>query len=453
SFLSERPVDMLTREFLDACRALNNSIILPSCVKHSNDDILINEHTLIELHEHIDDIDSHFFSKGLTIFDNAYIKYLPCLGKKGKEEAKKTRGDLRNYPAGWDPTFWLMESPDDNELKSPALLVLAYCLWEDIVKRKVNFSRLYVPAVSTSVQIPICRLLSPKAKVIENDHQLQIVDKSDLVGSIKIPTIAPHLLRAVKDGSYKLSSVYSHRLFRFEVQEPFRKKAAGDDDCRVIRLDGGRTELAERLGFKGKKAITTLGEILAAQAHFEFTMKGISGNLIQLTRYISPVTKREEGLEITVGTMLLPYHCFDAYNKGECGLLIPLVKDPPLVGAHCFHANLYSLQMDVMAAFSDQSIELSTTGCIKISQRLWEELCIKNGIPPSLAQLVHDRWISDGDDQPKFLQMIQKEHYTLGNEYAKELEFLKEQGNRRLQASNAGKLSSIAKKKKGNRRK
>ena len=149
--------------------------------------------------------------------------------------------------------------------------------------------------------------------------------------------------------------------------------------------------------------------------------------------------------------MLLPYHTFEAYENGECGLLIPLLKDPPLIGANRYHANLYCLQMDVIAEFSKYSKELYTSGYIKISKDRWNELCSKNAIPLQLAWQIHDRWTSDGDDGAKFLEAAGRDQFTLARAYVKELAFLKEQGKIRIQASAAGKTSHERKKKKSER--
>ncbi len=122
-------------------------------------------------------------------------------------------------------------------------------------------------------------------------QQIQIIRQENLIGKIDIPTVPAHLMSQIFKGVSKLNSVYGHRVFRFEVQEPFRQMVAGNTDYRVIKLDEGYTELAQRLNLKGKKAITILKEILYAQAYLEFCSQNFSGNLIQLTKYLSPLLK------------------------------------------------------------------------------------------------------------------------------------------------------------------
>jgi hypothetical protein len=221
---------------------------------------------------------------------------------------------------------------------------------------------------------------------------------------------------------------------------------SGNTDYRVIRLDGGFTELAQRLNLKGKKAITTLKEILYAQAHLEFCCQNFSGNFIQLTKYRAPHTNKDTGLLITIGTLLLPYQTFADGRKDQCSLLIPLVHDPPLVGSNQYHAGQYALQMDIMAELSRNSIEVSNQGCVKISNERWHELAQQSGLTPSIASLIHNRWTQDGDDAPLFLEEVSANHYTLGKAYSKELQFLKSQGRMRLRRSHAGKRSAFKKK-------
>lgn len=414
---NEYAVDRLAREFVKTCNKLNENLKLPSTPEQ-------------------------FFNGYLSIWDEAYLKILGLTGSTGKKHAKELKKKLKI--STWETHFWFRDLEGDSEVHffhSPAFLGLAAALWKDIVEKRVRFADKNVPSLSTNIHWQVRKVLCPRNDIIANEKQIQLVHGAELLGVIDIPAIHAQIMPFAFRGIPKLNSVYGHKLFRFEVQEPFRKMAKGEKDYRVIELKGGRSELTEILGFRGKKAVTIIGEILHAQACLDFKGKNISGNLIQLTKFMSPITKRDEGLLITVGTMLLPYHTYEAYRKGECGLLIPLLKDPPLVGTNRYHAALYSLQMDVMAEFSKQSMELYNHGCITISRALWEELCLKNAIPFSMAKQVLDCWTQDGDNHSQFLQTVANEKYTLGSGYSKELTFLKDQGKRRVRSSLAGMIS------------
>lgn len=456
---NELALDMLARELMKACQTLDEYLKAPAAfaklIKREQDTSkgLSNPYiTIVKLPEALIGLEEQFFTTtNLSIWDSSYVKLIASIGSTGKEQAALQAKKFQDSSDKWDSLFWFKKQGVDEEgqfFLSPAFLGLAAILWKDVVEKRVKFSDKNVPSLSTNIHLPIKKVLSPKTRLLiaENTKQYQLINGSDLVCMIDVPVIPSHILHIALRGFPKLHSLYGHKLFRYEVQEPFRKMTSGNSDYRVIRLDGGQSELADILQCKGKKAVTVLGEILYAQSYLHFKHKGISGNLIQLTKYKSPVTHRDEGLEITVGTMLLPYQTFEAYKNGDCGLLIPLLRDPPLVGANLFHASLYSLQMDVMAEFSKQSTELYKTGSITISKNSWNELCCNNAIPSVLGEQVLDRWTQDGNDGAKFLEIVQAERYTLASEYAKELAFLKEQGQRRIQASLAGKISTQTKK-------
>lgn len=215
-------------------------------------------------------------------------------------------------------------------------------------------------------------------------------------------------------------------------------------DHRILKRDRGATDFAESLGLNGKQHITNIKEIIHAMAYVEFLGSQLSGNLIQLSKYKSPITGRQdEGYLINIGTSLLPYQAFEAYKNGECGLLIPLLKDPPLVGSSRSHAGQYLIQMNIMGEFSRQSIELFNDGVIQITQEQWAEFAQSCGLTDDVLAKLQDRWTQDGDNGAKFLHKVDDDFYTLGPEYEKELDFLKKQGELRINQSNRGKASVI----------
>lgn len=376
----------------------------------------------------------------LYIWDDVYLKLLSGLGKTGKNEAKQILPKLKKLNEEYSFAFWFL---DQNEIfHSPAFLILAAVLWKDRIKKWVTFEAANVPAVTTGCYNPLRKLFSPQMHAVSTSNQVQFMHNDNLLGKIDIPTIPIHLMPQIFRGVSRLNSVYGHRVFRFEVQEPFRQMIAGNSDYRVIKLDGGFTELAQRLNLKGKKAITILKEILYAQVHLEFCCQNFSGNFIQLTKYMAPHIRKEIGLLITVGTLLLPYHTFADSQKGQNSLFIPLVQEPPLIGANQYHASQYTFQMDIMAELSRNSVELAQQGCIKITPERWQELAQQAGLNIPISKLIHDRWTQDGDDAPMFLEQVAKHHYTLGKSFDKELQFLIAQGKIRIKRSFAGQKSA-----------
>lgn len=465
-------VDLLARRFLEHCKKINAVMKLPECLisllQSCSEEVQKNDGLfqsspleIMELGETSDQFENHFIRNGMFLWDWCYVKIVSGIGRQGKDLSQKVERKLKSHLKRFQEAkngrvlefLFIKEDVDNTQhfYHSPAFLGLCEILWHEEVEKLVKFSRKNIPSLSTNVHVPICRILGSRSEVVErhDQGQIQIFEQNDLLGTINIPVIPGKILPMVFKGASKLNSVYGHKLIRFQIQEPFRKMVLGDTDYRVIKLDRGKSELAEILGFKGRKAVTIIGEILYAEAYFNFSQKGISGNLIQLTNYRSPITHRDDGLLITVGTMLLPFQTFEAYRNGECGLLIPLLKDPPLVGSNNRTiASLYSLQMNIMAEFSKQSVELFRSGCIHISKDCWEEFCWENKISPSFSKTIHDAWTQDSDTDAKFLEKVEDEFYTLGAEYSKEVAFLKDQGKKRVQASKAGKKSYEARKRK-----
>jgi hypothetical protein len=250
-------------------------------------------------------------------------------------------------------------------------------------------------------------------------------------------------MKTIFKGANKLNTKDGHRLLRHIGISGYNQMVSGERDFRVLRLERGATELAERMGGStSNKLITNINEIVHFMAYFKFQRETESelseGNLIQLSTYKSPVkTNRQAAYEITIGTMLLPFQTFTDH-----GLLIPLLQDPPLVNPNQTHASQYLLQMELMEEFCNQSILLAQEGAVEITQKLWEKLALACHLSTDVLKKVQDRWIQDGTDGAQFLVKVEDDFYTLGSEHQKSLDFLKQQGELRIAQSNRGLLSA-----------
>lgn len=231
-------------------------------------------------------------------------------------------------------------------------------------------------------------MLSPKNQIIEVEQKIQVFHQESLLGSIQVPTISQKIVASVFNGVKKLNTVTGHRVMRYFPKSAFDQMINGDADYRVLKIDRGATDIAERLQLSSNKAVSNIKEIIHAMAYFEFMGPHLTGNLIQLSKYRSPITGRQdEGYLITVGTPLLPYYTFE-----DGGLLIPLLKDPPLVNPNQFHAAQYLLQMQIMGEFSKQSVRLAEEGIVQITQQLWEEIALECGLTAEVLK----KYKSDG---------------------------------------------------------
>jgi len=405
--------------------------------------------------EDIPKAEKEFEINGMLLHDHLYLETLKKAGKRGKEAAKqiepKLQEQFKKYRANKSPlTLWFNISPSPGQpvYASIMLQTLIKVILEDKVRKKLSFRDKYEPAITRSTHEPLTNMHSPKSTVIINRSQIQLLHPSEpqIVGKIEIPTMSPKIFETIFSGVKKFKTVTAHRLVRFFALSPFEKMIRGNQDYRVAKYDRGATEIAELLDIKSKKQITNIKDIVHAMAYFELQLPQSSGNLIALRKYLSPKTHRNEGYEITTGTLLLPYNTFEAYKKGECGLLIPIPPDPPLVGSNRFHANQYLLQMEIMGEFSNQSIRLEQEGIIEISQEKWQILQRSCGLNPEILKKIHDRWTRDGDDGAQFLIEVEPGFYTLGKEYEKQLTFFKEQGLLRKRQVSRGRKSAAKRK-------
>lgn len=382
-----------------------------------------------------------FIQRDLFIIDKYFMQLLKEIGKKGEKIAKEILPHRKERAR--DPlSFWInFPTTDENTpiYWSPVIQILTDAIWFDRVEKNIKFGQENVTALTKPVLNEITAILSPLNQVTRHEEEqiIKVVNQQIIIGSALIPAISPTLINCVFKGATKLNTVTGHRLIRHFPIAAFNAKATGISDYRVIKYERGATELAERLGLHGKQHVSNIKEIIHAMAYIEFKQDRISGNLIQLSKVISASTYRREAYVITVGTPLLPYQTFE-----DGGLLIPLLKDPPLVNPNQYHAHQYLLQMEIMTVFSNKSVDLAIRKCIEISPEEWEAIALSCGIPKELLKRILDRWTQDGNDAPKFLEHIEGNFYTLGNEHRKELDFLRKQGEKRKSQSIRGLISA-----------
>ena len=318
------------------------------------------------------------------------------------------------------------------------LKLLAEILWKDRVAAQFEKNKKHLPALTQSVARPVSRFLSARAEVVENNGQPSVVYEGKTVA--EVAAIDPKLMPLVTKGTQYLNTIYHHKLLRYECKAGFENWAQGRADPRVMRYERGETQIAEILGFKFKEAPTILRSLLHAQAHMNFYFDdGSRGNLIVLRAFRSRITNREEGLEIILGTQLMPYYTFQTDRRGR--LLVPVPDLPPLVSAPQYHAGQALLQMLIMEEFTNKSLDLAQSGSIEISDDRWNELLKQSGLPYSVFKQALTRWLMDGDDGMRFLIQNEPNRFTFGEKYNKELNFLRSQGLIRKDRQKQGQIS------------
>lgn len=346
--------------------------------------------------------------------------------------------DLKNdsRPLLWNN--WI-DKEDGIRILSPYLFILADIVWEDcclaIWKRETR----NVPALTQGVHPSVVKILSHKIKMKDIESTLHLIHETQVIA--KLPTINPNLIQTATKGVGKLSSLYHHKLIRFECRSGFEDWASGKADSRVLRFERGCSEIAQRLELHSNQAIEIIKALLHAQAHLQFSFEdGSSGNLIILNKFRTLSSGREEGIIITLGPQLLPHYTFQTSKKNR--LLIPVPELPPLVASSNSHASQAALQMLLMQMFANKSIELAKRESILISEKEWERMRKEADLPLSIFKQTIDRWLNDGNDGPKFIVKNEIDRYSLGPTYFKEQKFLIDQGILRKKRQKDGEKSA-----------
>ena len=385
-----------------------------------------------------------FNKKGIFKPLAVYLKFLEATGKKGKELAKK----IRTQKVETNSEFWF-ESKKKREgeyfFHSAAFLGFSRILWEDKVKERVLFyDKFPTCTVKPTVEI-LNSIISAKTDNTSSDS-INLIKGTAIVGAIDIPLVPPALHDRVFRGIGKINTVVGHKTLRYAVSLPFEQKLNGVADFRVKEFDRGFVELGEEMGVTQKKQLTELREILYALKHLDIPnikdSRITKGRLIDVTHFRSPKTGREDGLILTTLPTLV------AYGEINCTgmLLIPIpTLSPPVqnIAAKQFHAALYHLQMVLLEEYSDKSKEFYRHKCIQITDGDWQRMLTKVNIPIKYKDRILGGWtIKNEGDAPRVLQLVDKDHYILGESYEKPSKFLMEQGKIRIEQSAKGKASA-----------
>ncbi len=373
-----------------------------------------------------------------------YLTFLESTGKKGKEHVEK----INERNVGTSSEFWFKsQSRGEGEyfFHSAAFLGFARILWKDNVKKRITFDEKYPPCTVKPTFKTLSSIISAKRDDTSNPDAINLIKGTDIVGVIDIPLIPTTLHDKVFRGVGKINTVTGHKALRYAVSLPFKQKLKGISDFRVREFEGGFVELGREMGITHKKPLAELREILYALKHLDIPnikdSRITKGRLVDVTHFRSPKTGRKDGLIITVLPTLV------AYGKTDCTgmLLIPMATLPPPVQnivAKPFHAALYYLQMILLEEFSNKSREFYHHKCIQITHIDWKRMLTKANIPNKYKDRIISGWTTNEKDVPRVLQIVEKDHYTLGESYEKPSKFLMEQGKIRVQQSIKGKASA-----------
>lgn len=453
-------INIIAHQINEHCRTLFTCLMIPIELKDIFDSLVqagdeaTNSSATFEIIDLPLEIDHLFEKDELFIDDQTFLLHLKQIGKNGKEVASNLtpllKGNLAKFKKTGKNTlsFWLNTQPSNERpiFLSDALILLAKSLWRDTVSKKASLILKGIPTFIENDQDHIIALLSRNTKIEEaKNGNHNIINEGSLLGLIPIPMIDSELHATILNGIKKINTVEGHRLLRFVPRTAFYQMINLDPDHRIIKRDS-YSEIASELGLKSKCHVPVIKEILHAMAYLEFKRPKFSGNLITLKKTFSQKTHRLDGVEIGVGTILLPHRSSEDLKNGESRLLIPIMSDPILVGSNQYHAGQFLLQMKIMGEFCKQSVGLANKGFIEITHEQWTMFAMECNVLPILPRIIA-AWTQDGS-APRFLKIIDKNLYTLGDAHKKELEALINTGKLRIRQSMRGIASAQAQQKK-----
>lgn len=401
--------------------------------------------------------------KGIYILDSLLLNYINKMKKGEGTELFKT-----NFKQAYNSDSISIKSRI-NCWKQPLFMYqcIANVLWFNGVKKRAEGAYRKPPAVPLIISDTLNEIMKYGTRfeqasghiINKKGNQLALIDRSALehVPSIPMATLQKILS---SQNSKVLNSLNFHRLYRWEIETATRQIIEGHTDARMIHIPGGYPELANLIGAgSGRKACTQVRDILAWQAAPKsFTLRDkygnekiiAEGNMITFERIHGG--PKDSAVNIVLGTMLLPHSVFKLLKSNskklssEAVMLIPIPSNPTLIGKPNTYASQMIFQMELLAEMRKKVKELIKNDCVFIPPERMERLAQEATLKAPLSRVIN-AWLTDGD-KPAFLQLIEKDHYALGQQFKQHQDFIIEGGKREIALSTAGK-NSAKKKSKG----
>lgn len=435
-----RASDILARVLLEHCC---NMINFKAFQHPAFNKLLID---ISDLHDHL----KHEKEQMLQI-DMDFIEYLKKIGPKGVKlaaEVQKNSTELfefyekENHPSSLRRQLWGLWVPDNAQF-SGALSLLAQALWEDVCFKLWYRDTNGAASIVKPIIERIIPLLGPKKskKFIEKDGHI-ILCNQEGESLLMTPAVDSNMITTFKNGINELGTLTGHKMLRWQVKSGFERWAKGENDPRLIEVDGGYSRIAETIGCCNPREISKVRDILFAQAHGYFKFAdGSRGNMIILNILNRHQNTEPSKIRIILGSMLLPDYIHQI--SGSERRLIPIGDLPPLHGSGNSHAAQAQLQLLIFSEFSNQSVRLAKEGSVLLPMEWWKEKAVEAGLNPEKVMSVIEHWC-----QPDFFNCFlekQGDEFRLSSYYEKQQKFLENQGRGRIIKSENAK-KGIAKK-------
>ncbi len=435
-----KAVNILAKELLKHCKNISNFKSFQYPIKKNLIDIEdLNNHLKCE-------------KKRMLQTDAEFIDYLKTIGKKGERlaiEVEQISKELfkfyedEQYSHVYRRKVWGLWICN-NEPINGILILLTQALWEDECIRLWERDIKGSPSLVKPILERIIPILNPKKsndqleeKFIEKDGTVIFFDQFG-EPLLTAPAVDINMISAFKKGVKQLGTLTGHKILRWQVNTGFEQWSKGENDPRLIEIDGGYSKIAELTKCASKTDIAKIKEILHVQAYGRFIFPdGSQGNMISFRIDEKYRNNEPSKIRIVLGDMLLPtYVCqFERSDRR----LIPIGALPPLYGSPNSHANQAQLQLLIFAEFSNQSDRLAQSGSVLIPIEKWRKLASEAGLNPDKIETIISYWCNQ-DLFNCFLDR-QGNEYRLASHYKREQKFLEIQGRGRIINSERGKKS------------
>lgn len=450
-----RAVDLLVRELVNGCREVQAYILKAFQDKNHSFAALPfqNEGFYLPSRDYLPGFICA--NEGMNSLDALFCEFLESRGGVGEKVSKMVRNQAKKrfqefQERGHDnqtrqilwATCWI-DKKMANPVYAKYLTILSDVIWQEKIKEKFGRLKSHFPAIP---KVLFSQTLKPvlKKNKIENvqDRIVAISEEQTVVAAVKVSLMDEKLLYLIKRGLSSFGSLTGHRLLRWEIKSGCQNIINGNPNPSSIVIEGGYEGIARAIGCgKNKAQVTDVKAILNAQARccFNYPNGDKTSGLIILKEIGFHRNKEPNKIQITLGSELLPDYLF-TLPKSASKLLLPFVDFPPLIGSPNTHAAQALLQLLILEEFSQQSDRLAEKGAVFIPKSKWELLSNEAALPRNSLDNVIIGWSSNSNGNV-FLEKNGDE-YTLSMIHVDALEFLLEQGRRRIRGSIAGKKSA-----------
>lgn len=333
-----------------------------------------------------------------------------------------------------------------------AVFNLTRAVWLDVARPRWKRLRDNRPAIVRSVHDGLEEMAFRDGRTVRelDGPQLQLWDDgNELVA--QTPTLPEQqLARVVEQGTEEFRSITGVRLLVHVIRTTHMQFYRDADDPRVVEIEGGIKELSRQIGDPGSgKSQDRLKKILEAGNHWRREWNGV----VERGLWTWSVDDRtgpgqRSHVRIIVGDPLSPQFVHQM-PKGE-RTLVPIVDIAPLVNPGRYYGPQAAFQQALVRKIVERRKHIPERGgaALSLTDDLWP-IAGRLNLPQSTMKRALDRWTSDGDDGPQFLDLVAGRlegkavyHLADNDKYRRAREFIAETARRSKRASKAGKASA-----------